>query len=117
MKFSQTQNQNQNQKQKRRMVVFHIKHTTNDNNNDGFLYETTLNTKNEDLIKSLITIYNLRIQSMILIDAVKEGLALYGIMKQPGQHVGCRDEVHTHKVIYLFVFYTIYAYRSYNLSY
>ena len=69
------------------MVVFNIKQV----NGDGFLYETTTNTQNEDLINSLVSIHNLRLQSSILVDAVK-GLALHGPMKHPDQ-AGCRDEV------------------------
>lgn len=49
---------------------------------DGFLFETTSDTKNDDLIKSLVNIHNGRLQAAIIADAVR-GLATFGPMNEP----------------------------------
>jgi len=49
---------------------------------DGFLFETTTDTLNDDLIQSLVNIYNNRLRSIVIVDAVK-GLATYGPVKEP----------------------------------
>lgn len=58
------------------MVLISLKHSEG----DGFLYETTIITPNSDLISSLVTVYNDRLRSKILIEAVRD-LANYGPMK------------------------------------
>lgn len=67
------------------MVVVSVKQT----DGDGFLFETTTDTKNEHLIESLVRIHNGRLRAAVIVDAVR-GLASYGPMKQPseigGQH-------------------------------
>lgn len=60
------------------MVVISLKLS----DGDGFLFETTTNTPNNDLIQSLVDIHNGRLQSWIVIDSVR-GLASYGPMKKP----------------------------------
>lgn len=71
------------------MVVLSIKNS----DGDGFLFETTTNTRNDDLIKSLVEIHNERLRAKVIVDSVR-GLALYGPMKEPNQ-VGI-DEVSYH---------------------
>ncbi len=73
------------------MVVISIKQS----DGDGFLHETTTDTFNDDLIVSLVTIYNERLRAKVIVDGVR-GLALYGPMKEPNQ-VGI-DEVSTSEV-------------------
>ena len=60
------------------MVVISIKQS----NGEGFLYETTTDTLNDDLIESLVNIHNARLQAQFIADAVR-GLAAYGPMKNP----------------------------------
>uniref|UniRef100_A0A7S2PIW6 Uncharacterized protein n=1 Tax=Leptocylindrus danicus TaxID=163516 RepID=A0A7S2PIW6_9STRA len=62
------------------MVVLNLKYT----GGDGFLYETTTNTPNTDLIASLVSIHNKRIQARLVIEGAR-GLAMYGVMKNPDQ--------------------------------
>ena len=57
------------------MVVISIK--SNDGNGDGFLFETTTDATNDDLISSLVEIQNLRLRSRVIVDSVR-GLAEYG---------------------------------------
>mmetsp|Transcript_5464 Transcript_5464/g.8005 ORF Transcript_5464/g.8005 Transcript_5464/m.8005 type:complete len:163 (+) Transcript_5464:2359-2847(+) len=68
------------------MVVISVKNA----DGDGFLFETTTDTKNEELIRSLVNIQNDRLRSRLIIDAVR-GLAAHGPMKKP-QEAGL-DEV------------------------
>jgi len=58
------------------MVVISIKGA----DGDGFLYETTTKTSNQELIESLVEIQNLRLRSRVIVDSVR-GLAQYGPMK------------------------------------
>lgn len=62
------------------MVVISIKRSGADG--DGFLYETTTDTSNEQLIESLVTMQNLRLRSKLIVDSVR-GLVQYGPMKDP----------------------------------
>ena len=62
------------------MVVISIKRSGADG--DGFLYETTTDTSNEQLIESLVTMQNLRLRSKLVVDSVR-GLVQYGPMKDP----------------------------------
>jgi len=57
------------------MVVISIK--SNDGNGDGFLFETTTDATNDDLISSLVELQNLRLRSRVIVDSVR-GLAEYG---------------------------------------
>lgn len=59
------------------MVVISVKET----DGDGFLFETTTDTKNDDLILSLVNVNNLRLRSAVIVDAVR-ALASYGPMKE-----------------------------------
>jgi len=59
------------------MVVISIKKK----DGDGFLFETTTDTPNSDLISSLVRIYNLRLQARAVSEAAR-GLALHGPMKK-----------------------------------
>mmetsp|Transcript_15774 Transcript_15774/g.17987 ORF Transcript_15774/g.17987 Transcript_15774/m.17987 type:complete len:285 (+) Transcript_15774:148-1002(+) len=68
------------------MVVISIKQA----DGDGFLYETTTETQNNDLIKSLVEIHNERLRARVIVDGCR-ALALYGPMKHQSQ-VGS-DEV------------------------
>uniref|UniRef100_A0A7S2MUC4 Uncharacterized protein n=1 Tax=Helicotheca tamesis TaxID=374047 RepID=A0A7S2MUC4_9STRA len=68
------------------MVVISVKNA----DGDGFLFETTTQTKNDDLIRSLANIQNDRLRSRVVIDAAR-GLATHGPMKKP-QEAGL-DEV------------------------
>lgn len=63
------------------MVLFHIKHSTDQ---DEFLYETTLNSKNADVMEDIISIWNIRLRLRLLCGAL-EDLANYGPMKPPDQ--------------------------------
>jgi hypothetical protein len=58
------------------MVVFHIK----SGQQDGFLYEASVNDSNEDLICGLVQVWNMRIRLNMLQGAIRE-LAKYGPMK------------------------------------
>lgn len=49
---------------------------------DAFLFETTTDTKNEELIHSLVELQNLRLRCKVIVDSVR-GLAQYGMMKDP----------------------------------
>ena len=62
------------------MVVISIKQS----DGDGFLYETTTDTRNDDLIASLVEIHNERLRAKVIVDGVR-GLATYGPMKEPGK--------------------------------
>ena len=65
------------------MVLISLKSTPGaSSNNDGFLYETTVSARVDDLIESLVEIHNARVRSCLVSDAVK-GLATYGVMKRP----------------------------------
>lgn len=68
------------------MVVISVKNA----DGDGFLYETTTGTKNDDLIASLVAIQNGRLRARVVVDAVR-GLCQHGPMKKPAD-VGS-DEV------------------------
>lgn len=60
------------------MVVIHIKNSET----DTFLYETTTATKNDDLIRDIVNVWNMRIRLAQLVGGLRE-LAKYGPMKQP----------------------------------
>mmetsp|Transcript_25718 Transcript_25718/g.52659 ORF Transcript_25718/g.52659 Transcript_25718/m.52659 type:complete len:285 (-) Transcript_25718:93-947(-) len=60
------------------MVVISIKNA----DGDGFLFETTTSTRNDDLIASLVEVQNGRLRARVAIDAVR-GLAKHGPMKKP----------------------------------
>ena len=62
------------------MVVISVKNA----DGDGFLFETTTNTKNDSLIDSLVTIQNGRLRARVAVDAAR-GLAKYGPMKKPDE--------------------------------
>ena len=47
-----------------------------------FLYETTLDSKVEIVLRDLIVLINLRLKVLRIVDAI-EGLAQYGIAKPP----------------------------------
>ena len=51
---------------------------------DAFLYETTTDTSNDDLIAALVSLHNGRVQARIVVDAVR-GLAAAGPMVEPSQ--------------------------------
>ena len=63
------------------MVVMSLKQV----DGDGFLFETTTDTLNDVVIKSLVDIHNCRIQSRFVIDAVRR-LVSYGPMKKPNDN-------------------------------
>jgi len=68
----------------RTMVLINLKSslpTGPTGSNDGFLYETTASTLNDDLIESLVEIHNARLRSTLIVDSVRE-LAMYGVMKK-----------------------------------
>jgi hypothetical protein len=73
------------------MVVISVKQS----DGDGFLYETTIDTLNDDLIKSLVDIHNERLRAKVIVDGVR-GLAIYGPMKEQNQ-IGI-DEVRMSRV-------------------
>jgi hypothetical protein len=58
------------------MVVISIK----SGQQDGFLYETSVQEQNEDLIAGLVNVWNMRIRINMLIGAIRD-LAKYGPMK------------------------------------
>ncbi len=60
------------------MVVIHIKNSET----DSFLYETTVDTTNDALIRDLVAVWNLRIRLMQLVGSLRE-LSKYGPMKPP----------------------------------
>lgn len=60
------------------MVVISVKGS----DGDGFLYETTTDTLNDNLIESLVEIHNERLRAKVIANNVR-GLALYGPMKEP----------------------------------
>lgn len=62
------------------MVVIHIKK----GDGDAFLYETTCQTNNGDLIKELCEIWNLRLRLAQLVGGVRD-VGLYGPMKPTDQ--------------------------------
>ena len=61
------------------MVVFNCKCGPD---GDAFLYETTTDTSNDDLIAALVSLHNGRVQARIVVDAVR-GLAAAGPMVEP----------------------------------
>ena len=63
------------------MVVFNCKCGPD---GDAFLYETTTDTPNDDLIAALVSLLNGRVQARIVVDAVR-GLAAAGPMVEPSQ--------------------------------
>jgi len=69
------------------MVVIQIK--TGDN--DGFLYETTCAALNDDMIRDLVRVWNLRIRLRQIIGGLID-LAEYGPMKDPNK--AGLDEIH-----------------------
>lgn len=60
------------------MVVIQIKN----GDHDTFLYETTCATTNDDLVRQLVKVWNLRIRLAQLAGGMRE-LAEYGPMKHP----------------------------------
>ena len=60
------------------MVVISMKQA----NGEGFLFETTTSTLNDNLIESLVNVHNARLQARFVADAVR-GLAAYGPMRDP----------------------------------
>lgn len=60
------------------MVVIHVKQS----DADSFLYETTCSTSNDEMIRDVVEVWNLRIRLLQLCGAIIE-LAKYGPMKQP----------------------------------
>jgi hypothetical protein len=58
------------------MVVFHIKN----GQQDGFLYEASVQDSNDDLIAGLVRVWNMRLRLSMLVGAVSD-LAKYGPMK------------------------------------
>jgi cilia- and flagella-associated protein 298 len=62
------------------MVVIQIKN----GDADGFLYETTCSTLNDDLVRDLVRVWNLRIRLAQLCSGLEE-LAEYGPMKHPSK--------------------------------
>ena len=66
------------------MVVFNVKESSD---GDAFLYETTTDALNDDLIASLVAIHNGRIQARVVVDAIR-GLAADGPMEKPSSGGG-----------------------------
>lgn len=62
------------------MVVLSIKYP----DGDGFIFETTTATRNDDLIETLVAIHNGRLRARVVIDSVRS-LALHGPMKKPDE--------------------------------
>ena len=62
------------------MVVIQIKNT----DQDTFLYETTCDTLNDDLVRDIVKVWNLRLRLALLVGAVRE-MAKYGPMKEPSK--------------------------------
>mmetsp|Transcript_16898 Transcript_16898/g.23912 ORF Transcript_16898/g.23912 Transcript_16898/m.23912 type:complete len:134 (+) Transcript_16898:56-457(+) len=77
------------------MVVISVKYA----GGDGFLFETTTDTPNNDLISSLVDIHNERLRSGIIVDSVR-GLMTHGPMIKP-DNVGIdKDDIqHNQEVI------------------
>lgn len=69
------------------MVVIQIK--TGDN--DGFLYETTCAALNDDMVRDLVRVWNLRIRLRQVLGGLVD-LAEYGPMKDPNK--AGLDEIH-----------------------
>merc|ERR1711971_510687 len=61
-----------------KMVVISIKRQ----DGDGFLFEATTSTRNDDLITRLVRINNERLRARVIVEAAR-GLASFGPMKQP----------------------------------
>jgi len=78
-----------------KMVVISLKQP----DGDGFMFETTTDTKIDDLIVSLVNIHNSRLQSTVIVDGVR-GLASYGPMKE-SHAVGLDEikEIYTDEVV------------------
>ena len=53
---------------------------------DGFLFESTVKATNEELIKELVEVWNLRVRVKMLVNSVRQ-LAEYGPMKPPNKQV------------------------------
>ena len=68
------------------MVVISIKQA----DGDGFLFETTTDTLNKDLIRNIVDIHNGRLRAQVVVDSVR-GLAEYGVQKE--QSLIGNDEV------------------------
>jgi hypothetical protein len=62
------------------MVVLSIKYP----DGDGFIFETSTATRNDELIDSLVAIHNCRLRARVVIDSVRS-LALHGPMKKPDE--------------------------------
>lgn len=71
------------------MVVISLKGSSGDG--DGFLFETTTDTPNDELISSLVELQNLRFRSKVIVDSVR-GLAQYGPMKKNNPVSSSSDE-------------------------
>lgn len=59
------------------MVVISIKQA----DGDGFLFETTTDTLNQDLIRTIVDVHNGRLRAQVVVDSVR-GLAEYGVQKE-----------------------------------
>lgn len=62
------------------MVVIQIKNS----DKDTFLYETSCNISNDQLLRDLVNVWNLRLRLRQLIGGLRE-MALYGPMKEPNK--------------------------------
>ena len=60
------------------MVVIEIKKS----DTDSFLYETTCNTTNDELVRDIVEVNNLRVRLQQLCGGIRE-LSMYGPMKAP----------------------------------
>jgi hypothetical protein len=70
------------------MVVFNCKCGSD---GDAFLYETTTDTPNDDLIAALVSLHNGRVQARVVVDAVR-GLAAAGPMVEPSPPVEAEQQ-------------------------
>ena len=62
------------------MVVIQIKNS----DKDTFLYETSCDISNDQLLRDLVNVWNLRLRLRQLIGGLRE-MALYGPMKEPNK--------------------------------
>lgn len=62
------------------MVVIHIKNTEQ----DQFLYETQCSTPNDDMVRDIVKVWNMRLRLALLSGALRE-MAKYGPMKEPSK--------------------------------
>jgi len=77
------------------MVVFHIKN----GQQDGFLFEASVNDSNDDLIRSLVQVWNTRLRVGLLAGSVRE-LAKFGPAKpQDDQGIDSIKEEHEGAVV------------------